>query len=92
MNDLYRKLVDLYADDQLTEEMVAELNAAALNDESLKVEMSTLKQTVDLLKSDTGPEFEESDFLRIIFRMQTAGADIQFAEPELHPGQYQLPM
>ncbi|MBA4292836.1 hypothetical protein C0431_07665 [bacterium] len=92
MNDLYRKLVDLYADDQLTEEMVAELTAAAKDDDILKSEMSTLKQTVDLLKTDSGPEFNESDYLRIIFRMQTAGADISFEERESHPGQYQLPM
>lgn len=92
MSELYRKLVDLYAGNELSEELVTELQAAAGKDESLATDMATLRQTVDLLRSDEGPEFNESDYLRIIFRMQTAGADISFAEEERHPGQYHLPM
>ncbi|MFM9874646.1 MAG: hypothetical protein ACKVQS_14415 [Fimbriimonadaceae bacterium] len=92
MSDLYRKLVDLYAGNELSEELVNELQSAAGKDESLATDMATLRQTVDLLRSDEGPEFNESDYLRIIFRMQTAGADISFAEEETHSGQYHLPM
>jgi hypothetical protein len=92
MSDLYRKLVDLYAGNELSEELANELQTAAGNDQSLATDMATLKQTVDLLRSDEGPEFNESDYLRIIFRMQTAGADISFAEEDRHPGQYHLPM
>lgn len=92
MSDLYRKLVDLYAGCELSEEMVAELQSAAASDESLATDMATLKQTVDILQSEPAPEFNESDYLRIIFRMQTAGADIEFAEEERNSGQYQLPM
>jgi len=92
MSDLYRKLVDLYAGNELSEELAYELKSAAGQDESLATDMATLKQTVDLLQSDEGPEFNESDYLRIIFRMQTAGADISFAEEDRNPGQYHLPM
>lgn len=92
MSDLYRKLVDLYAGGELPEDMIDDLQQAAGLDDSLATDMATLKQTVDLLRSDPAPEFNEQDYLRIIFRMQTAGADIEFAEAERHPGQYQLPM
>lgn len=92
MSDLYRKLVDLYAGNDLPEELVADLQNAAAKDESLATDMATLKKTVDFLKAEPAPEFSESDYLRIIFRMQTAGADIEFAEEERNPGQYQLPM
>ncbi|MBL8068109.1 MAG: hypothetical protein JNM28_06645 [Armatimonadetes bacterium] len=92
MSDLYRKLVDLYAGGELPEEMVDDLNQAAAHDESLATDMATLKQTVELLRSEPAPEFNEQDYLRIIFRMQTAGAEIEFAEAERNPGQYQLPM
>lgn len=92
MNDLYRKLVDLYAGQELPEELALDLESAAATDEHLATDMATLTQTVNLLKAHPAPEFDERDFLRILFRMQTMGADISFEEAQSHPGQYQLPM
>ncbi len=92
MNDLYRKLVDLYAAQELTEEMNSELEQAAANDPELAKDMATLTQTVEVLRSLPGPRFDENDYLRILFKMQTAGADISFEENDAQPWQYQLPM
>lgn len=92
MNDLYRKLVDLYAGQELSEELNLELESAGATDEKLAKDMATLTQTVEILKSHPAPDFNEGDYLRILFRMQTMGADIPFEEAPQHPGQYQLPM
>jgi hypothetical protein len=92
MSDLYRKLVDLYAGNELSQELTEEMENAARQDSALAKDMATLRQTVELLKSEPAPEFNETDYLRIIFRMQTAGAEIEFPNENIFDGQYQLPM
>ncbi len=43
MNETYKKLVDLYAGRELTDELDSELETAAMADPQLKAEMATLR-------------------------------------------------
>ncbi|MCA0361268.1 MAG: hypothetical protein LCH41_09455 [Armatimonadetes bacterium] len=98
MNDLYHKLVDLYAGHELPEDLVALLEQAAQTDPSLAMDMSQARTLVDLLHTMPAPGFSEADHLRILFKMHTAASDLPenpFSpeQSETQPGtQYQLPM
>ncbi len=90
--ELYRKLVDLYAGDELPQELKEELEAAAFIDPELMHDMATLKQTVDLLKTSPPPAFTEESFQRILMKLYTRGVDIEPREPAVSHLQYRLPI
>ncbi len=91
-NELYRKLVDLYAGRELPVELEDELEAAASQDQSLAHEMHTLRRTVDVLQGSSAPEFTEESYQRILMKLYARGADVQpKAEAPAHL-QYYLPM
>ena len=91
--ELYQKLVDLYAGDELTEELNQELEAAADQDGDLHDDMRTLKQTVETLHEMAGDvEMSEDTYERILMRMRAAGAQVETNAPEPAHWQYQLPM
>jgi hypothetical protein len=92
MNDLYRKLVDLYAGRELTEELEREMEAAAAADPDLLLDMATLRQTVEALHAEPAPEFTEESYQRILMKMYTRGADIQPRTPVPAHLQYHLPI
>lgn len=92
MNDLYQKLVDLYAGDELPTELKDELESAAQNDPALKHDMQSLKTTVDALRSLPEPAFGEESFQRILLRMYTKGADIDVRQPANDIWQLNLPL
>ncbi len=91
-NELYGKLVDLYAGRELPAELEQELEAAANHDEKLAYDMRTLRNTVDEIQSMPGADFTEESYQRILMRLYARGADIQpKAEAPVHL-QYYLPI
>lgn len=86
------KLVDLYAGGELPKELNEELEMVAFNDAELSHDMSTLRQTVDLLKNDPAPEFTEESYQRVLMKIYARGGNIEpRAATPIHL-QYQLPM
>jgi hypothetical protein len=92
MNDFYRKLVDLYAGGELTEELQEELEFEALRDPELSYEMSTLKKAVDMIKSSPEPQFTEESYQRILMKLYARGVDLQHKTPTPAHLQYSLPI
>ena len=91
-NELYRKLVDLYAGSELPEDLEREMEQAATQDESLAYEMKSLRNTVETLHALPAPEFTEESCQRILMRLYARGAEIQQKAPEPAHLQYFLPM
>lgn len=92
MNDTYKKLVDLYAGRELTDELDSELETAAMADPELKAEMATLRKAVDSLKGLTEPEFTEESYQRILMKVYARGVEMQKQSPDPVHLQYHLPM
>jgi len=91
-NDLYQKLVDLYAGHELSDELEQELETAAADDANLAFEMTSLRGTVDALQSDPGPKFTEESYQRILMKLYARGAAIQPKAPAPAHLQYHLPI
>jgi hypothetical protein len=87
MNEMYEKLVDLYAGHELDEEGEALLAGSAAHASAAR----DLRRVVDALRSDPGPEFTEETSTRVLLLMQLRGAPLPPAEssPEY---QLRLPM
>jgi len=92
MNDMYRKLVDLYAGGELTEELEDELESAAFQDPDLSYEMTTLRKTVDVIRNMPEPSFTEESYQRILMKLYARGADLQIESPHPSHLQYSLPI
>lgn len=92
MNDFYQKLVDLYAGEELPEELNDELEAAAAADPALSHDMFTLRRTVLALKAQEKPDFNDETHYRILLKMQQGGAEVQPQAPEPGHFQYHLPI
>ena len=90
-NDYHRRLTDLYAGRDLSSELEGEMDAAALNDADLAVEMASLRGTVDLLREQASP-FTEESYQRIRAVLLTRGSHFETAAPEPLHLQYQLPI
>ena len=91
-NELLKKLVDLYAERELPSELEVQLESAAANDPQMKNDMSTLRTTIDVLHNDTGPEFTEESYQRILMKLYARGATIQPKAPAPTYLQYHLPI
>ena len=91
-NDLLNKLVDLYAGRELSSELEQQMEEAAAEDQNIRFEMTTLRETVDTLHSDSGPEFTEESYQRILMKLYARGAAIQPKAPAPAHLQYQLPI
>jgi hypothetical protein len=91
-DELYKKLVDLYAGQDLPSELEDQLEFAAFGDADLSHDMTTLRKTVDMLRSDRGVEFTEESFQRILMKLYTNGANIETKAPTPTHFQYHLPM
>lgn len=91
-NDLYSKLVDLYAERVLPADLENRMDAAAANSPELAGDMMTLRGTVDLLHSDEAPEFTEESYQRILLKMYARGVEMQTKRPDPIHLQYQLPI
>lgn len=91
-HELYGKLVDLYAGDELPTELKDELESAAYGDPELSHEMATLRRTVELVREIPAPEFTEESFHRILMRLYSRGVPAQPAAPAPSHLQYRLPI
>ena len=91
MNEIYRKLVDLYAGQELPEDLNNELEEAAKTDPSLMQDMTTLRQTVQSLRNDEFV-FTEESYNRVLMKLYAKGGHLQTQSPEPRHLQYQLPM
>jgi hypothetical protein len=91
-SEFYNKLVDLYAARELTEELEEVMDAQAYQDPALRREMQTLRETVDLLKSEPAPEFTEESYQRVLMKVYARGGEIQTRLPEPLHLQYHLPI
>ena len=90
-NDYHRKLVDLYAGRELPAELEADLEAAALTDADLKVEMVSLRDAVDALRAENSP-FTEESYQRILTKLLMRGPAFEARTPDPAHLQYQLPI
>ena len=91
-NDLYRKLVDLYAAGELTEELQETMQAEAFRDPDLARDLQTMQTTMEALRRLPDPEFTEESYQRILMKLYFRGADIQPRAPEPAHLQYHLPI
>ena len=91
-NDLYKKLVDLYAGRELTSELDQEMEAAAAADKVLGQDMTTLRCAVDMLRANEVPDFTEESYQRILMKLYARGAAIQPKAPDPIHLQYHLPI
>ena len=91
MNEIYRKLVDLYAGQELPEDLNNELEEAAKTDPSLMQDMTTLRQTVQSLRNDEFV-FTEESYNRVLMKLYAKGGHLQTQSPEPRHLLYQLPM
>jgi hypothetical protein len=91
-NELYKKLVDLYAGQELPAELQDQMEMAAFNDADLNHDMSTLRRTVDALRSIPEPEFTEESYQRVLMRLYARGVEIETKSPPPAHIQYHLPM
>ena len=91
-DEIYSKLVDLYAGDELSVELKDELEARALNDRELSHDMLTLRNTVQKLLETDDAELTEEASQRILMKMRTKGALIEQNSPDPAHLQYHLPI
>ncbi len=90
-SEYHRKLVDLYAGRELPSELESDMEAAALNDADLAVEMKSLRDTVDTLKSEDSP-FTEESYQRILQKLIVRSGQFAPRSPDPAHLQYQLPI
>ncbi|MEZ0324964.1 MAG: hypothetical protein ACAH95_03595 [Fimbriimonas sp.] len=76
-NELYKKLVDLYAGRELPAELEDQLEMAAFNDSELSHDMSTLRKTVDMLQGTPTAEFTEESYQRVLMKLYSRGVEVQ---------------
>ena len=68
-NGFYKKLVDLYAADELPEELTQEMEAAAKDDAALDHDMASLKLTVSALQASKTEGMSEVCYQRVLKRI-----------------------
>lgn len=90
--DIYSKLVDLYAGDELNEELKAELEARAQDDSEISQDMHSLRGTLLLLQQSGKAGLTEESSQRILMKMRTQGAQIEQNSPDPSHLQYHLPI
>ncbi len=91
MNETYKKLVDLYAGNELPEDLVQEMELAAETDPELKHDMTSLRKTVETLQNDE-LNFTEESYQRVLMKLYAKGGHLQTQSPDPRHLQYQLPM
>lgn len=91
-NEIYKKLVDLYAGDELTEELTAEMDTRAMTDPELSHDMYTLKKTLELMRQSDDVRLTEESSQRILTKMRTKGALVEQNSPDPAHLQYHLPI
>lgn len=90
--DLYRKLVDLYAEKELPTELERELEARASEDGELAYDMKSLRGTVEMLNNTEDVDFTEESYQRVLMKLYARGANVETKSPPPMHLQYHLPM
>ena len=90
--DTDRMLVDLYAGDELTEELKEELESRAMNEPELSHDMFTIRKVYEVLQKTDGLQLTEESSQRILMKMRTKGARIEQNSPDPAHLQYHLPI
>lgn len=91
--ELYQKLVDMYAGEELPQELMDELESAALSDSKLAWEMQTMRSTVQRLRSLPGPDDVQASLENVIRRLRQEGVEIaDDGEPRVYHLQHYLPI
>ena len=91
-NDIYSKLVDLYAGHELPADVESMMHAAAATNQTLAEQMMSLRAAVDALHAESQPEFTEESYQRILLKMYARGVEMQKQSPDPFHLQYQLPI
>jgi hypothetical protein len=91
-NELYKKLVDLYAGRELPAELEDQMEWAAFSDAELSHDMATLRRTVDSLHNEPAPEFTEESYQRVLMRLYSRGVEVETKTQTPAHLQYHLPM
>jgi hypothetical protein len=91
MKEFYKKLVDLYAGGELPSELNDQMEIAAYRDLALRQDMTSLRTTVEFIQSDSGPEFTEDSYQRILKQIYSK-IGTKPLQAESNPLQYQLPI
>lgn len=89
--DFYQKLVDLYAGDDLSAELMEELGQAAATRPHLAEDMRTLRMTVELLRSLPAPSYSPLTEENILERMAAEGVNLRKSATSETAAQYLLP-
>jgi hypothetical protein len=71
--DLYNRLVDLYADDELPQELKDELESEAYRNPQIASDMQTLKTTLTHLRALPSEEFTPMSFDKILNKLYAGG-------------------
>lgn len=88
--DLYRRLIDLYAADELPTELAQDVEAAAQADPELAEDLESLQATVQALRNTPKPEFTEQSQAHVELLLQLRGVSLTpTPAPEI---QYHLPI
>jgi anti-sigma factor RsiW len=90
--EMYKKLVDLYVDNQLPKELKEEVEASAFMDSELSHEISSLEKTVAALRDMPSAEFSEESYQRILMKIYARGGSIQPQANTPTHLQYHLPI
>lgn len=91
-NELYQKLVDLYAGDELPTELKDELESAALAEPQLAWEMQTLRSTVANLRSIPLSTDLEASMFAVRQKLADEGVVFEDDEVQVHYIQHYLPI
>lgn len=91
-NELYSKLVDMYAGRELPAELEDQMELAASSNSGLNHDMTTLRRVVDTLHNVDDAEFTEESYHRILMKLYARGADIETQVPVSSHFQYNLPL
>ena len=92
MNDIYQKLVDMYAGRELPAELEEILEREAIGNKDLAHDMLTMRATVDGLRASEDVEFTEESYQRVLMRLYARGIDVQPQAPAPAHLQYYLPI
>ena len=90
--DIDTLMVDLYAGDELPQELKEELESRAMSDPELSHDMYTLRKVHEVLQKSDGPHLTEESSQRILMKMRTKGARIEQNSPDPAHLQYHLPI
>lgn len=96
MNELYKKLVDVYVGGDLGSEVPSDLGsileAEAAKDAEVAQDLASMQATYQELMDMPAPEFTEESYQRILLKVYTRGGELQTKTPVASHLQFHLPL